>query len=183
MVNEGIGGNRILGPTIYPSARPEAGGPGALLCLDRDILALSGLTAVVWLEGINDLSRGGPPPASAEEIIAGLREGVQRMQAKGIKAIGATITSNLQSANSAAGTTEMDARRRTVNEFIQNGAVFDEVADFDQVTMDAVAGTLREEFQPNSTLRRAGDRLHPNRAGYQAMGNSVDLQLLAPAAQ
>jgi lysophospholipase L1-like esterase len=181
VVNEGIGGNRILGPTIYPSSRPEGGGPGALLRLDRDILGLSGLTAVVWLEGINDLSRGGPPPASAEEIIAGLREGVQKLHAKGIKVVGATITSSLRSTNPAAGAADVDARRRKVNEFIRSGGVFDGVADFDAATADPVSGTLREEFQPNSTVGGPGDRLHPNRAGYQAMGNSVDLQLLGPA--
>jgi lysophospholipase L1-like esterase len=183
IVNEGIGGNRILGPTIYSSSRPEGGGPGALLRLDRDIFGLSGLTAVVWLEGINDLSRGGPPPASAEEIIVGLREGVQRLHANGIKVVGATITSSLRSANPAAGSADVDARRRTINEFIRSGGVFDGLADFDAATADPVSGALRDEFQPNSTVGGPGDRLHPNRAGYQAMGNSVDLQLLGPAAK
>jgi len=35
-------------------------------------------------------------------------------------------------------------------------------------------------FQPNSTVGGAGDRLHPNRAGYQAMGQAVDLGVLEP---
>ncbi len=41
-------------------------------------------------------------------------------------------------------------------------------------------GGLRAAFQPNSTTGGPGDRLHPNRAGYQAMGNAVDLGLFAP---
>ena len=44
----------------------------------------------------------------------------------------------------------------------------------------AATGGLREEFLPNSTIGGAGDRLHPNRAGYQAMGQAVDLAVLAP---
>ena len=41
-------------------------------------------------------------------------------------------------------------------------------------------GGLRAAFQPNSTTGGLGDRLHPNRAGYLAMGTSVDLALFAP---
>ena len=41
-------------------------------------------------------------------------------------------------------------------------------------------GGLRATFQPNSSTGGPGDRLHPNRAGYLAMGHAVDLDLLAP---
>ena len=41
--------------------------------------SLSGLSAVIWLEGINDLSSG----ASAEAVIAGITEGVRRIRARG----------------------------------------------------------------------------------------------------
>ena len=54
------------------------------------------------------------------------------------------------------------------------------MADFDAATVDAKTGGLREEFVPNSTVGGPGDHLHPNRAGYQAMGNAVDLKLFAP---
>jgi lysophospholipase L1-like esterase len=66
-----------------------------------------------------------------------------------------------------------------VNRFIRTSGVFDGVADFDAVTLDSATGMLRAEFQPNSTIGGAGDRIHPNRAGYQAMANAVDLQMLA----
>ena len=42
-------------------------------------------------------------------------------------------------------------------------------------TIDAASGTLRREFQPSSSTGGPGDRLHPNRAGYQAMANAIDL--------
>jgi len=37
---------------------------------------------------------------------------------------------------------------------------------------------LKAEFQPNSTTGGPGDRLHPNRAGYAAMGATIDLNMV-----
>jgi hypothetical protein len=39
---------------------------------------------------------------------------------------------------------------------------------------------MRAEFVPESTTGGAGDKLHPNRLGYAAMGAAVDLGLLMP---
>ena len=66
VVNEGIGGNRVVNPVVANSTA----GPAATDRLDRDVLALSGLTHVVWLEGINDLGATHTPAA----IIAGYQE-------------------------------------------------------------------------------------------------------------
>lgn len=174
VVNAGIGGNQIIGPEKYSVTAPMPGGPSALERLERDVLSLSGVTHIIWLEGINDLSRG----ASAEAVIAGMKELVKRVRAKGsIKIIGATITSGV-GYNGPAGTPDVNARRQTVNQFIRSGGLFDGVVDFDAVTVDAQTGGLRAAFQPNSTIGGAGDKLHPNRAGYQTMGNAIDLNLL-----
>jgi lysophospholipase L1-like esterase len=175
VVNAGIGGNRILTPESYPPPKPFAGGPSALERLDRDLFGLSGLSAVVLLEGINDISAG----ASADAIIAGMKELVSRVKARGITIVGATITPSL-TANGNAGTPDANVRRQAVNTFIRTGGIFDAVADFDAATVDPKTGALREAFVPNSTVGGAGDRLHPNRAGYQAMGNAVDLKIFTP---
>ena len=175
VVNAGIGGNRILTPESYPPPQPFAGGPSALQRLDRDLFGLSGLSAVVLLEGINDISSG----ASADTIVAGMKELVSRVKGKGIRIVGATITPSL-TANGNSGTPDANVRRQAVNTFIRTGGIFDAVADFDAATVDPATGALREEFVPNSTVGGAGDRLHPNRAGYQAMGNAVDLKIFAP---
>jgi lysophospholipase L1-like esterase len=177
VVNAGIGGNRVTGPAASAASEPFAGGPSALDRLDRDVLRLSSLSAVIWLEGINDLSSG----ARVETILDGIKEGVKRMRAHPgrLRLVGATITPSLGS-SSAAGTTEVDATRQAVNAFIRTGGLFDAVADFDAATRDPGTGELRAAFQPNSTIGGAGDRLHPNRAGYQAMANAVDLTLFAP---
>jgi lysophospholipase L1-like esterase len=167
VANAGIGGNRILTDSA-------AGGPAALTRLNRDVLSLSDVTAVIWFEGINDLSAG----ASADDLINGIRQGVASLRASspGITLIQATITSSLGSTN---GTPELDARRQAVNAFIRTAGIFDSVADFDAATVDPSTGRLRPEFQPNSSTA-ANDFLHPNRAGYLAMAQTVDLGLLAP---
>jgi hypothetical protein len=39
---------------------------------------------------------------------------------------------------------------------------------------------MRAEFVPESTTGGPGDKLHPNRVGYLAMGMAIDLNSLAP---
>ena len=50
MVNAGIAGNQIAAPLDYSSAKPVPGGPAAITRLTRDVLSLSGVSAVIWLE-------------------------------------------------------------------------------------------------------------------------------------
>jgi lysophospholipase L1-like esterase len=176
VVNAGIGGNRVSGPAEYSAAQPFAGGPSALARLDRDVLSLSGVTSVIWLEGINDFAKAANAPV--EQVTAAMREGVARIKAKGVRVIGATVVSALGSANAAHGSVEEDGKRRELNEWIRGSGVFDGVADFDKATLDAATGQLRAEFVPDSTTGGAGDRLHPNRAGYMAMAGAVDLEML-----
>jgi hypothetical protein len=44
------------------------------------------------------------------------------------------------------------------------------VVDFDAATLDPATGGLKMEFVPDSTAGGPGDKLHPNRTGYHAMG-------------
>ena len=57
VVNAGIGGNQVVGPAEYSNLKPFAGGPSALQRMSRDVVGLSGVSAVIWLEGITDLER------------------------------------------------------------------------------------------------------------------------------
>jgi len=59
VVNQGIGGNRIIGPAVYTPAQPFAGGPSAQQRLDRDVISLSGVSSVIWMEGTNDFGKSG----------------------------------------------------------------------------------------------------------------------------
>ena len=177
VVNAGIGGNQVVGPKEYSSQKPFAGGPSALQRLERDVLSLSGVHAVIWLEGTNDFSKNGN--AEADTVIAGMREGVARLRAKtpGIKVIGATLTSALGSSSAAHGFELQDEKRKKLNDFIRSSGVFDGVADFDRATTDTQTGGMKAEFVPDNTVGGPGDKLHPNRMGYQVMGMAIDLGL------
>lgn len=182
VVNAGIGGNQVAGPKSYSPQEPYAGGPSALARLERDVLSLSGVTHVIWLEGINDFSKNGN--ADVATVEAGLREGVARMRKKlpGVKVIGATLTTALGSTSAAHGFAEQDEKRKALNEFIRTSGLFDAVADFDGATLDPETGQLRREFVHNTTAGGPGDKLHPNRLGYLAMGYAIDLGLFKPPA-
>ncbi len=177
VVNAGIGGNQVVGPPAYSAIAPARGGPSALQRLDRDILSLSSVAAVIWLEGINDFSPNGN--ATVEAVEAGMKEGVSRLRAKipGIRIIGATVVSAVGSTSSSP---EREAQRQALNQFIRTSGLFDGVADFDKATVDPKTNGLRAEFVPDSTTGGPGDHLHPNRLGYMAMGMSVDLESLKP---
>jgi lysophospholipase L1-like esterase len=175
VVNAGIGGNRVTGPAEYSAQKPFAGGPSAGQRLDRDVLSLSNVSVVVWLEGINDLnSSAGATVEAVRTAMAGIME---RIHARDVRVFGATLTSALGSAGGS-GTPDTDAKRKALNDFIRTSGVFDGVIDFDAATIDRSTGVLREEFVPNSTIGGPGDRLHPNRLGYAAMAQAVDVTSL-----
>jgi lysophospholipase L1-like esterase len=179
VVNAGIGGNRILGPTEYSPQKPSSGGPSAGARLERDVLSLSGVSAVIWLEGINDFSNNAN--ATESSIQTGMTEIVKRIRAAipGVRIIGATLTSAL-GASGAHGSRDEDQKRQALNDFIRAGGLFDGVADFDKATLDPQTGGLLPSFVPESTTGGPGDKLHPSRLGYLAMGTAIDLRLLMP---
>lgn len=177
VLNAGIGGNLITGPADYSPQMPYPGGPSALQRLDRDVLSLSGVSAVIWFEGINDFSKNGN--VSAEAAANALREGVGiiRKRLPGVRVIGATITTALGNAGPAHGFAEQDMKRQALNDFIRGSGLFDGVIDFDKAIANPETGEMQPEFVPDSTTGGTGDKLHPNRLGYLAMGQAIDLNL------
>ncbi len=177
VVNAGIGGNLITGPAKYNPQMPYPGGPAALQRLDRDVLSLSGVSSVIWFEGINDFSKNGN--VNAGEVKKAMADGVAAIKKRlpGVRVIGATVTTALGNAGPAHGFAEQDLKRQALNDFIRGSGVFDGVIDFDKVTANRETGELRPEFVPDSTVGGAGDKLHPNRLGYLAMGQAIDLSL------
>ena len=173
VLNAGIGGNQVAGPAEYSPAKPFAGGPSSSMRIERDILSLSGISTVIWLEGINDFSKNGN--ASTQTVIDGMTDGVHRLKASGINVIGATVTSALGSTSAAHGFPEQDEKRKALNQFIRTSPIFSGYIDFDEVILDPTTGQMKAEFVPDSTIGGPGDKLHPNRVGYQVMGNSINL--------
>ena len=170
VVNAGVSGNRILHD--HPE---ELFGPNALARLDRDVLSVPGLHWVVLMEGINDI--GHPASAglaeqdvTADQIIAGMKQIIARVHAHGAKIYGATLTPYEGTVFHGYYQPEGEAKRQAVNSWIRGGG-FDAVIDFDAAVRDPDRPTrIRAEFD-------AGDHLHPNDAGYRAMGDAIDLKL------
>jgi lysophospholipase L1-like esterase len=176
VVDMGIGGNRILHEGAA-SKRPEFG-INALARFDRDVLAQPGVKYLIVLEGINDIGHAGSSaPASeaitAEDLIAGFKQMIERAHEKGIKVIGATMTPFEGEANIKRGyySGEKAKIRDAVNEWIRTGKAFDGVIDFDKA--------VRDPQNPSkiSPAYDSGDQLHPSDAGYKAMGEAIDLSL------
>ncbi len=110
---------------MSPVATSRSASPAKSRDYGRDVLSLSGIAAVIWLDGINDFSKNGHAPVEAVE--AGMKDVVGRIRAKfaGVRIIGATLTSALGSTNANHGSPEEDAKRKALNEFIRNGGLFD----------------------------------------------------------
>ena len=169
VVNAGIGGNQVCGPD--PAAGPWRGGPAALQRLERDVLSLSGLRTVFWLQGINDFSDNGQ--AEAATVAAAMASAVGRMRAQGHRVIGATVPSALGSTRPGHGSVLQDARRRAFNAAVRQGALFDAFVDLDQALSDPDTGALRAAFNGDGTTGEPGDGVHPNRAGHAAMARCI----------
>jgi lysophospholipase L1-like esterase len=171
VVNAGVSGNRILHD--HPE---DLFGPNALARLDRDVLSTPGLKWVVLMEGINDIghstSAGLPEQdVTADQIIAGMKQIIARVHQHGAKIYGATLTpyegTTFHGFYQPAG----EAKREAVNAWIRSGGSFDAVIDFDAAVRDPDHPTrIRADYD-------VGDHLHPNDAGYRAMGDAVDLKL------
>ena len=177
VVNQGIGGNQVAGPAEYTPAKPIPGGPSAVSRLERDIIALPGVSTVIWMEGVNDF---GAADATVDAVVDGYTKGVASLRQKipNVRIYAATLTSALNSTIATHGRPEVDAKRRALNQFMRTSKIFDGVIDFDSATVDATTGELKLAMQPNSSTGGPGDKLHPNRAGYAAMGNAIDLDII-----
>jgi len=168
VLNQGIGGNRLLRDGL---------GPNALARLDRDVLAQPGVRWLIVLEGINDIGtrlgarKSGAPFASAEDIIAAYEQIIVRCRAHGIRVYGATIMP-FEGADFYF-TPDGEADRQRVNDWIRASGRFDGVIDFDAVTRD------RQSPSRLSAAVDGGDHLHPSAAGYEIMAKAIDLALFA----
>jgi lysophospholipase L1-like esterase len=166
VVNQGIGGNRML---------HDGRGQNGLARFDRDVLAQPGVTHVVILMGINDLrnSHGRAEEiVTAEPLISGLHQMSVRARSAGVKVLCATLLPwEYETFRGGFYTPEGERARQAVNQWIRSSGDFDAVIDFD--------AALRDPDHPTRMLPRwdCGDHLHPNDAGYLQLGDCIDLTL------
>jgi lysophospholipase L1-like esterase len=166
VLNAGISGNRVISDPPLENAF----GPNALARLDRDVIAQTGVTDVILLEGINDI---GNANATAEEIIRGMKQIIARVHAKELRVFGATLTPFKRADYAGYYSAAKEAERQAVNEWIRTSGAFDGVFDFDEA--------LRDPDNPKRLLPKydSGDALHPSDAGYREMARTVGLDELA----
>ncbi len=169
VVNEGIGGNRLLHDNT---------GPSALARFDRDVLTRPGVRFLILMEGINDIGHAVDTvnpydPVTAQDLIQALAMLAERAHTHGIKVLGATLTPYM-GATYASATGE--TMRQAVNHWIRTTTQLDGFIDFDKATQDPSNPAV---FASSAD---SGDHLHPKDGGYKAMGDSIDLKLFLPTA-
>ena len=163
VVNAGIAANRVL------SQVGGNAGNNALSRFDQDVLMQPGVQYVTVLEAINDIgqARTNPMPGAAE-LIAGHHQLIERAHTRGLKIFGATLT---PFEGAAYWTEAGEAKREAVNAWIRTSKEYDGVIDFDAAVHDPQHPT---KYLPQFD---SGDHLHPSDAGYDAMGNAINLAL------
>ena len=174
VVNEAYSGDRVLSNGM---------GTNALSRFDMSVLSHPRASTVVMMMGINDIGWPGQnsitpadPQPTADDIIAGYKQIIDRAHAHGLRFVAATLTpfADTFTGTPLAGyyTPEKEKARVAVNAWIRDYKLADGVIDFDKV--------LEDPAKPGFVLPAydCGDHLHPNDAGYQAMAKSVDLKVL-----
>jgi lysophospholipase L1-like esterase len=167
VVDAGIGGNRVLTDVPNPWQ-----GVSALKRFRHDALGQPGVRDVILLEGINDIGNNAGPgntPLTAQALIDGYQALIREAHTAHVRIIGATM---LPDKGNGYYSDAAEAIRQSVNRWIRTGGAFDGVVDFDRAMRSATdPAALNPAYD-------AGDHIHPNDNGMQAMADAVDLALL-----
>jgi lysophospholipase L1-like esterase len=168
VANAGISGT--TSSAACPDIPDNVVGLDALARLDRDVLALHGVTGVIYYYGTNDLADG----CTAEPILTSYREVFQRLRRAGIAVYVTPITSR------PGYTDQNNLDRHTVGTFVKKwnncAGTCDGVVGFDQVLEDPLAPNSINPGYDN------GDGVHANIAGQQALAEYIALPMLASSA-
>jgi lysophospholipase L1-like esterase len=166
VANAGINGT--TSSRECPAIPPKAAGLDALARLDRDVLALHGVTAVIYYYGTNDLADG----CTAKQVLDSYQKVFQRLRDAGIAVYVTPITPRPSY------TDQQNLDRHTVGTRVKRGnncaGTCDGVIDFDQV--------LKDPLKPNSInpAYENGDGIHANITGQQALADYIWLPMLTP---
>ncbi|WP_229070758.1 ricin-type beta-trefoil lectin domain protein [Actinoplanes sp. DH11] len=155
VVNMGISGNTVVAA--------GASSPTALARFDTDVLQQRRVAHMVLLEGINDISRN----ATAQQVIDGLTQLVDRAHAANVSVMLATVTPRHKGCGQP--DDAWDTKIAVINDWIRATGMVEATVDFH--------AAVRNPASPNCILPAfdSGDHLHFNAAGAQALANAVDL--------
>ncbi|WP_410571068.1 GDSL-type esterase/lipase family protein [Amycolatopsis sp. cmx-4-61] len=165
VANAGVSGTTSA--RSCPGTPPSVAGLDAASRLDRDVLALHGVTAVIYYYGTNDLAYG----CDAATILDSYRAVFARLRAAGIPVYVTPSTPRPGYGDQA------NLARHEIALFVKRwntcGGTCAGVVDFDAV--------LADPLKPNSILPAYdnGDGIHANAAGQQALADFVSVPMLA----
>lgn len=167
VLNEGIGGNRLLHYGL---------GPAAAARVYSDVLSQPGVKYLIVLEGVNDLGVMGlqkhGTAAENRAMVHGMILAYEQMillaHQHGIEAIGGTIMP-FQGSKYYHPDAAIEQDREEVNAWIREPGHFDKVIDFSKVMEDPGDP---ERLNPKYD---SGGHLHPGPMGYKQMAEAIPL--------
>ena len=156
VLNQGVGGNCLLS---------VCKGPSGLTRFDSDVLNQTGVKWLIILHGVNDIGSSGDA-AVATNVIEAYKTFAAKARDRGITVYASPILPFGKSSFAGG-----ESARKTVNDWIRTPGNVDTVIDLDAAVRDMAAPVnLAAAYD-------SGDGLHLNAAGYQKMGDAVDLSL------
>ncbi|KOV85348.1 GDSL-type esterase/lipase family protein [Nocardia sp. NRRL S-836] len=164
VANAGISGTTSA---VCPRTPGAAVGLDAVSRLERDVLALHGVTDVVYYYGTNDIANG----CTANDIVTSYRAVFERLRKAGIAVHVTPITPRPGYSD------QNNVDRHAVNDFVKRGGdcsgTCAGVVDLDQV--------LEDPIRPNSINPPydTGDGVHANITGQQAIADFFALRSFA----
>jgi lysophospholipase L1-like esterase len=165
VLNQGIGGNRVLRDGL---------GPSALSRFDRDVLGQAGVRWVIVFEGVNDVGGTRTQISQNQEntvvddLISAYQQFVLRAHTHNVLAYCATIT---PFGRSFYFTSSTEVSRQAINHWIRTSGQCDAVLDFDQAARNPV------KIDELDAAFDSGDHLHLNSNGYLKLASTIDLKL------
>ncbi len=160
VLNLGIGGNCVVRGGL---------GPAAVSRYQRDLFGQEGVKWIILFEGVNDLGGSRDGVQTGKDIVNVWKQIIREAHQQGIRVFGATIT---PFKNNSYYSTDHEAGRQYVNNWIRTTKMLDGVIDFDEaVRSDGDKEAL------NSKYLFENDWLHLNASGYDVMGKAVPLDL------
>jgi lysophospholipase L1-like esterase len=170
VLDEGIGGNRVLDSSICC-------GLSAAARFKTDLRDQAAVRDVILLEGINDIglsqshkrSTAQRGTVSTQQIIDGYQRIIRLAHTAGIRIFGGTLT---PFRGASYWTHRGEAEREAINRWIRSRGAFDGVVDFARAIRDP------RDAERLAPAYDSGDHLHPNADGYRTMANAVHLAML-----
>lgn len=157
-VNAGLAGGELLAnDQSLPSGNAR---------LYTDVFYRPNVKTMVVLLGTNDIINKANKGTSGADIYHGMKSLVAKAHARGINVIGSTIPPTGAGPSSPVGR-RREHVRTSFNALVRQRSPFDCRVDFE--------GLLADPSRPNKIVAKydSGDHLHPNAAGYKAMGDAI----------